>query len=72
MLWRPVTLSLRRSLSQKNQSTDLLSKSIDWFLYDRDLRHERVKKLAKKAQTQSYCDFRTGSEEVNQSPKAAI
>ena len=23
-------------------SIDLLSKSIDWFLYDRDLRHERV------------------------------
>ena len=24
-------------------SIDLLCKSIDWFLYDRDLRHERVK-----------------------------
>ena len=27
----------------RNQSIDLLSKSVDWFLYDRDLRHERVK-----------------------------
>ena len=24
----------------QNQSTDLKSKSMDWFLYDRDLRHE--------------------------------
>ena len=31
-----------RSLSCRNQSTDLTCKSIDWFLYDRDLRHERV------------------------------
>ena len=27
----------------RNQSIGLLSKSVDWFLYDRDLRHERVK-----------------------------
>ena len=27
----------------RNQSTDLLSKSMDWFLYKKDLRHERVK-----------------------------
>ena len=26
----------------ENQSIDLQSKSMDWFLYDRDLRHERV------------------------------
>ena len=38
-----VTLSWRRSLSYRNQSTDLLCKSMDWFLYDRDLRHERTK-----------------------------
>ena len=31
------------SLSYRNQSIDLRSKSMDWFLYDRDLRHERVK-----------------------------
>ena len=29
----------------RNQWIDLLSKSMDWFLYDRDLRHERVKAL---------------------------
>ena len=26
----------------RNQSIDLQSKSIDWFLYDRDLRYEKV------------------------------
>ena len=31
------------TLSYKNQSIDLQSKSIDWFLYDNGLRHERVK-----------------------------
>ena len=38
-----LTLSYRRPLSYRNQSTDLRSKSIDWFLYDIGLRHERVK-----------------------------
>ena len=35
-------LSWRRPLSYRNQSIDLQSKSMDWFLYDNDLRHERV------------------------------
>ena len=30
------------SLSIKNQSNDLLHKLMDWFLYDKDLHHERV------------------------------
>ena len=30
-------------LSCRNQSIDLLCKSMDWFLYDNRLRHERVK-----------------------------
>ena len=38
-----LTLSWQRSLLCNSQSIDLLRKSIDWFLYDRDLRHERVK-----------------------------
>ena len=37
-----LTFSWRRSLTYRNQSTDFHSKSMDWFLYDRDLRHERV------------------------------
>ena len=37
-----VTLSWRRPLSYRNQSIDLRSKSVDWFLYDNGLRHERV------------------------------
>ena len=36
-------LSSWRSLSHRNQSIDLQSKSIDCFLYDGDLRHERIK-----------------------------
>ena len=32
-------------LSYRNQSTDLFCKSIDWFLYNRDLCHERFKTL---------------------------
>ena len=41
-------LSRRRSLSYRNHSIDLQSKSMDWCLYDSDLRHERVNKLEKK------------------------
>ena len=33
---------MTRSLSYTNQPIDLQSKSMDWFLYDKDLRHERV------------------------------
>ena len=40
---RQLTLSWRRSLSYRNQSNDLLRKSMDWFLYDNGLRHERLK-----------------------------
>ena len=39
-----LTLSWRRALSYRNQSTDLQSKSKDWFLYENGIRHERVKK----------------------------
>ena len=38
-----LTLSWRRSPSYRNQSIDLLFRSMDWFLYDKDLHHERVK-----------------------------
>ena len=44
-LRRALTLSWWRSLSYRNKSIDLLCKSMDWFLYDRDLRHERVNDL---------------------------
>ena len=33
----------QRLLSYRNQSIDLRSKSLDWFLYDNGLRHEKVK-----------------------------
>ena len=35
-------LSWGRSLSYRNQSINLQSKLMDWFLYDRDFRHERA------------------------------
>ena len=38
-----LTLSLRWSLSYRNYSIDSLFKLMDWFLYDRDLRHDRIK-----------------------------
>ena len=37
---------MTESLSCRNHSIDLQSKSMDWFLYGRDLRHERVNKLS--------------------------
>ena len=37
-----LTLSWWRSISYRNQFIDLLCKSVDWFLCDTDLRHERV------------------------------
>ena len=40
-----LTLSWRRSLSYRNQSTDLLCKSVDWFLYGNGL---VMKELTKK------------------------
>ena len=36
---------MMESLSYRNQSIDLLSKTMDWFLYDMDFRHERVKEV---------------------------
>ena len=43
-----LTFSWQSSLSYKNQSIDLLWKLNDWFLYNRDLRHERVKMFKQK------------------------
>ena len=37
-----LTLPWRWPLPYKNYSIDLQSKSMEWFLYDNDLRHERV------------------------------
>ena len=38
-----LALSWPKSISYRNQSLDFLCKSMDWFLYDRDLRHKKVK-----------------------------
>ena len=42
---RQLTLSRRRPLSYRNQSIDLLRKSMDWFLYDNGLRLQRVNRI---------------------------
>ena len=34
----------RLNIDTQHDNTDLLRKSMDLFLYDRDLRHERVKR----------------------------
>ena len=38
----PLTLSWQRPISCRNQSINLLCKSIDWFLHHNSLHHERV------------------------------
>ena len=40
---KALTLSWRRFLLYRNRSIDLFYRSIYWFLYNRDLRHERFK-----------------------------
>ena len=44
-----------RSLSYRNQFIDLQSKSMDWFLYDRDHRHERAKLLENYRKNNHFC-----------------
>ena len=49
-----LTLSWRRPLSYRNQSIDFLRESMDWFLYDNGLRHERVKQFEYNKDTSEY------------------
>ena len=44
--WCVLTFSRRRTILYRNQSIDLQSKSMDWFLYDIGLHRERVNLLA--------------------------
>ena len=53
-----LTLSWRRPIRYRNQSIDLLCKSMDWCLYDDGLRHERVKTAREKTQYSSKSFFR--------------
>ena len=41
----PLYSLMTESLPYRNQSIDLLYKPMDWFLYDRDLHHERLDDL---------------------------
>ena len=61
-----LTLSWRRSLSYRNQSIRLQCKSMDWFLYDRVVRHERVKCLFRKQTWKLYLlGFTQNVNEIN-------
>ena len=42
-IYKKITLSCGRSLSYRTQSIDLQSNLIVWFIYDRELRHVRIK-----------------------------
>ena len=42
-----LTLSWRRPITYRNQPIDLQSKSMDWFLYDIGLCHEKIKAIQK-------------------------
>ena len=53
-------LSWQRSASYRNQSIDLLWKSVDWFRYDRDLCHERVKVLMLMLMIKNSCSSYSG------------
>ena len=46
----PLILLWPRFLSYGNQSTNLQSKAIDWFLFDRNLRHQWLKEFFGKCQ----------------------
>ena len=48
-------------LSYRSQSIHLLCKSIDWFLYDNGLRHERVNDNVDKKQRISILDISRSS-----------
>ena len=75
---RGVTIDLpfhdTRSLSYWNQSVDLWSKAVYWFLYDRDLRHKRLillklKKLLAKKTNYPITDDLTYQEDIFFGPK---
>ena len=51
-----LTFSWRRSLSYENQSIDLRTKSMDWFLYDNGFRHERANDQISQKVWKSFVD----------------
>ena len=44
-IYRTINSFMTEVPINRNQSIDLLCKSMDWFLYDIDLRHERFKSI---------------------------
>ena len=61
-----LTFSWRKSLSYRNEAIDLQGKSMDWFLYDKDLRHtewctvfdaEHISSLSEKGRVYSRVTF---------------
>ena len=54
-LFVTLILSWLMPLSYRNQSIDLQSKSMDWFLYDNGLRHERANETVEKMYAKTMC-----------------
>ena len=56
-------------LSHRNQTTDLPYKSMDWFLYDKDLRHERIIKKYTKINNDLFKKVTPYSEKITHKTK---
>ena len=56
-------------LSHRNQITDLPYKSMDWFLYDKDLRHERIIKKYTKINNDLFKKVTPYSEKITHKTK---
>ena len=54
---KALTLSWRRSLSYRNQAIDLLCKLMEWFLYDKDIRHEKLIRSSFIILTSKVCSY---------------
>ena len=59
LVFKYLTLSWRTSLSYRTQSIDLLWKSMDWFLHDRDVHHERGKGSFYAMYFPYFCQFKS-------------
>ena len=54
-----------RSLLYRNQSIDLQSKSIDWLLYEMNLRHEKVNEICYESFLSNLCCLGGRTDEIN-------
>ena len=60
-LEKTLILSWRMPLSYKNQPIGFLCKSMNWFLYDKDLRHETVKEIVVNVKIKRFTSRQNGN-----------